>query len=93
MTQKRKPLLPPQRPMTSAEVENMNAYHKKLFRPVAMPEPSEEDVSTNDYQIKYMVDRFLEWRLPENFTPDAGITFKLNFNERYQRNKFFGGTL
>lgn len=28
-----------------------------------------------DEQIKYMVDRFLMWRLPENFRPDAGITF------------------
>jgi hypothetical protein len=35
----------------------------------------------NDEQIKYMVDRFLEWRLPENFNPDAGISFKPNFNE------------
>lgn len=32
-------------------------------------------------QIKYMVNRFLSWRLPENFTPDAGISFKPNFNE------------
>jgi len=35
----------------------------------------------NDEQIKYMVDRFLEWRLPEKFNPDAGINFKPNFNE------------
>lgn len=35
----------------------------------------------NDEQIKYMVDRFLEWRLPENFNPDAGISFKPNFNQ------------
>ena len=26
-------------------------------------------------QIKYMVERFLSWRLPENFQPDAGISF------------------
>lgn len=32
-------------------------------------------------QIKHMVDRFLAWRLPENFSPDAGITFKRMFNE------------
>lgn len=32
-------------------------------------------------QIKYMVDRFLCWRLPENFSPDAGISFKAAFNE------------
>ena len=29
----------------------------------------------SDAQIKYMVDRFLAWRLPENFTPDAGISY------------------
>ena len=34
-----------------------------------------------DEQIKYMVERFLQWRLPENFRPDAGISFKAEFNE------------
>ncbi len=34
-----------------------------------------------DDQIKHMVDRFLGWRLPENFTPDAGISFKPTFND------------
>lgn len=32
-------------------------------------------------QIKHMVNRFLTWRLPENFNPDGGITFKRYFNE------------
>lgn len=32
-------------------------------------------------QIKYMVDRFLSWRLPENFNPDGGISFKKTINE------------
>lgn len=32
-------------------------------------------------QIKHMVDRFLGWRLPENFSPDGGISFKKTFNE------------
>ena len=27
-------------------------------------------------QIKHMVERFLNWRLPENFNPDNGITFE-----------------
>jgi hypothetical protein len=26
-------------------------------------------------QIKHMTDRFLSWKLPENFYPDCGITF------------------
>lgn len=33
-----------------------------------------------DEQIKHMVDRFLAWRLPENFQPDAGISFKPEYN-------------
>ena len=28
-----------------------------------------------DAQIKHMVDRFLGWRLPPDFDPDAGISF------------------
>jgi hypothetical protein len=32
-------------------------------------------------QIKHMVNRFLTWRLPENFNPDGGISFKRTFNE------------
>lgn len=31
--------------------------------------------------VKQMVDRFLSWRLPENFNPDAGISFKAEYNE------------
>ena len=34
-----------------------------------------------DEQIQYMVSRFLGWRLPENFNPDGGISFKRMFNE------------
>ena len=34
-----------------------------------------------DDQIKHMTDRFLAWKLPDNFSPDAGITFKPEFNE------------
>lgn len=30
----------------------------------------------NDEQIKHMVDRFLGWKLPEDFNPDGGISFK-----------------
>lgn len=33
------------------------------------------------YQIQKMVDRFLVWELPEDFSPDAGISFKRTFNE------------
>lgn len=33
-----------------------------------------------DEQIKYMVDRFLMWKLPEHFNPDNGISFAPTFN-------------
>lgn len=33
-------------------------------------------------KVKHMVDRFLAWKLPENFNPDAGISFKPEFNEQ-----------
>lgn len=35
-----------------------------------------------DEQIKYMANRFLQWKLPEHFNPDCGISFKRDFNER-----------
>jgi hypothetical protein len=41
--------------------------------------PTAGSVSNN--QIKHMVERFLGWRLPTNFNPDAGISFKPDFNE------------
>ncbi|MBX3504392.1 MAG: hypothetical protein KF895_02860 [Parvibaculum sp.] len=32
-------------------------------------------------QIDHMVDRFLNWKLPENFNPDGGISFQKTTNE------------
>lgn len=34
----------------------------------------------NDEQIKEMVQRFLSWKLPKNFNPDAGISFDKYYN-------------
>ena len=34
-----------------------------------------------DEQIKHMTNRFLAWKLPADFHPDAGISFKPDFNE------------
>jgi hypothetical protein len=42
---------------------------------------AERKARMTDEQIKYMVNRFLQWRLPENFNPDGGISFKGTFNE------------
>lgn len=39
-----------------------------------MTDPAQRPLSED--QIKYMVDRFLGWRLPQNFSPDAGISYK-----------------
>lgn len=33
-----------------------------------------------DNQINHMVDRFLSWKLPENFRPDGGIIFSHESN-------------
>lgn len=33
-----------------------------------------------DDQIKQMTNRFLSWKLPADFAPDAGITFAPDFN-------------
>lgn len=38
-----------------------------------------------DDQIKHMVDRFLLWKLPYDFSPDAGIMFKPFYNEHTDR--------
>lgn len=37
--------------------------------------------SLTDAQIKHMVDRFLSWRLPKDFNPDAGISFERDYNQ------------
>lgn len=29
----------------------------------------------NEDQIKYMADRFLGWKLPNNFNPDGGVSY------------------
>jgi len=33
-------------------------------------------VKISDEQIRDMVDRFLGWKLPRDFAPDAGISFQ-----------------
>lgn len=36
-----------------------------------------------DDQIKHMVNRFLAWKLPDDFHPDGGISFEPFFNVEY----------
>lgn len=33
-----------------------------------------------DEQIKHMTERFLGWRLPDNFAPDGGVSYSPTFN-------------
>jgi hypothetical protein len=39
------------------------------------PTPAGVREITEEAQIKHMVDRFLAWKLPENFRPDGGVSF------------------
>lgn len=36
-----------------------------------------------EYDKKRMVDRFLGWKLPSEFHPDAGISFQREYNVEY----------
>jgi hypothetical protein len=56
------------------ECRKKHAAHLASQVPAQPPAQSDE-------QIKYMVNRFLSWRLPENFNPDGGISFKLVRNQ------------
>lgn len=33
--------------------------------------------------VKKMVNRFLSWKLPEDFAPDCGISFEREYNVEY----------
>lgn len=50
--------------------------------PMRTPDNRKETAMTNE-QIKHMVERFLSWKLPEDFKPDGGITFTPEFNVEY----------
>lgn len=56
-------------PMSRADVETVLA----LIQPAAAAQGD---------AVAHMVNRFLSWRLPENFHPDAGISFKAAYNEQ-----------
>lgn len=46
--------------------------------------PTQSDIGDGGMSgnlVRYMVSRFLQWKLPENFRPDGGISFKPFFNE------------
>ena len=41
----------------------------------------------NDELIKYLVDRFLCWKLPKDFNPDCGISFDGRKDDEWNINK------
>lgn len=51
----------------------LEAANKRAVRQIA--------AGVTDDQIDHMVDRFLNWKLPENFNPDGGISFQKTTNE------------
>lgn len=46
----------------------------------------------SEEQIKYMVDRFLSWKLPETFNPDGGISYCAPFPEMPMGTNLFDAT-
>jgi hypothetical protein len=68
-------------PALQPRVDAKHECAKELKAALAAETPKPETQVMTDGQIKYMVNRFLGWRLPENFNPDAGISFKPTFNE------------
>lgn len=41
------------------------------------------ETTMTDEQIKHMVERFLCWKLPDDFSPDGGIDFEPEFNKEW----------
>jgi hypothetical protein len=56
-----------------------NQVSPDLRTPMEDPPPLPPKLTED--QIKRMVSRFLGWKLPKHFRPDAGISFKAEFNE------------
>jgi len=70
------------RRIRSLEEKNVPKYAQQIAKEALdrLQQATKEREMT-DEQIKHMVDRFLSWKLPESFNPDAGISFKKTFNE------------
>ena len=46
-----------------------------------------------DDQVKYMTERFLQWKLPEDFNPDGGISFSPTYNDGRMKHNPVGTNL
>jgi hypothetical protein len=67
--------------MTNDELDAHFETLRDLISPLDQLADAAEGNVMTDAQIKHMVNRFLAWRLPENFNPDGGISFKGTLNE------------
>jgi hypothetical protein len=67
--------------MGNREEDDMTSRRTDAAHP--FPAGGKPTEALTDEQIKHMVSRFLGWRLPENFRPDGGITFKAEHSEEY----------
>jgi len=68
-------------PNLRSKSELVEAWNRRasLARPSSAGEKKEMKMTPD--QIKHMVDQFLAWRLPDNFAPDGGVSFKAVYNE------------
>lgn len=64
--------------MQAALVAKFNSTSEKVGLKTRLAAPA---AAERDEEVKRMVDRFLAWRLPDNFSPDGGISFKATFND------------
>lgn len=57
------------------QILDLRRARDALSRVEAALAEKKENTPMTDEQIKHMVDRFLQWKLPEDFRPDGGIEF------------------
>lgn len=67
--------------MSAEEFEKKLRESLLYWRDKAMAYVPKADPQATKPLIDQMVDRFLGWKLPEDFSPDGGISFKPTFNE------------
>ena len=61
-----------------------NQDREEIAMPVSQTSGNTRKDYMTDAQIKHMVERFLAWRLPEDFNPDGGVSFEKEFNKNSQ---------
>lgn len=86
-------------PKPEPEIDEATIVLKDVVLQLCIPAPAADDFAdaaavirkalakrkpdVPEDQIKQIVDRFLSWRLPDDFHPDAGISFEPEFNKEY----------